>query len=215
MDINERIAQFEALAQEDPSDDMTWFSLGNAYAENKQTKDAATAFERAIAVNTNLSRAYQLAAEQYIALENNEQAETLLTEGFHTATRNGDIKVKDAIEELFRSIGKEPPKDETVKPEDVPEGAFLCRRSKKLGTQLERPPFRGPVGTWIHQHISAESWREWIAQGTKVINELRLDLSNDDDAETYDKYMRDYLGITDDVIANEIKDPQGDPQPNH
>lgn len=204
MDLDQRIQQFEALAQDDPSDDMTWFSLANAYAEANRNQDAATAFERAIAVNTDLSRAYQLAAEQYLAIDDTDRALPLLEEGFHTAARNGDIKVKNAIEEHFKSLGKEPPKDLTVDPEDVPEGSFVCRRTRRLGTQMQRPPFKGPVGQWILQNIAQETWRDWIAQGTKVINELRLDLSNDEDAETYDKYMRDYLGITDEVIENEI-----------
>jgi Fe-S cluster biosynthesis and repair protein YggX len=207
VDIDERIKQFEALANEDPSDDMTWFSLGNAYAEKGRHQDAATAFERSLAVNTDLSRAYQLAAEQYLALDDKDRARPLLTEGFHIAARNGDMKVKDAIIAHFNAIGEEPPQDQTVDPEDVPEGSFVCRRTKRLGTQMERPPFKGPLGQWIKDNIAQETWRDWIAQGTKVINELRLDLSNDEDAQTYDKYMRDYLGITDEVLANEINSP--------
>ena len=66
---------------------------------------------------------------------------------------------------------------------------------------MAAPPFRGPVGQWIFEHISAETFREWIGQGTKVINELRLDLSRDQDAETYDRYMREYLGIDDELLA--------------
>jgi Fe-S cluster biosynthesis and repair protein YggX len=205
MDLNQRIEQFEALAQEDPSDAMTWFSLGNAYAEAERRQDAATAFERCIAVNMNLSRAYQLAAEQYLAIDDVARALPLLREGFEIASRNGDMKVKDAILEHFERLGEEPPKDETIQPEDVPEGSFLCRRTKRLGTPMDRPPFKGPVGAWIKDNIAQETWREWIAQGTKVINELRLDLSKDEDAETYDKYMRDYLGITDEVMDSEIK----------
>jgi len=204
VDLDQRIQQFEALAQDDPSDDMTWFSLANAYAEAKRHQDAATAFERSIAVNTDLSRAYQLAAEQYLAMDDTDRALPLLEEGFHTAARNGDMKVKAAIEDHFKDLGKQPPEDLTVDPEDVPEGSFVCRRTRRLGTQMQRPPFKGPVGQWIQQNIAQETWRDWIAQGTKVINELRLDLSNDEDAETYDKYMRDYLGITDEVIENEI-----------
>jgi Fe-S cluster biosynthesis and repair protein YggX len=184
---------------------MTWFSLGNAYAEAERRQDAATAFERCIAVNMNLSRAYQLAAEQYLAIDDVARALPLLREGFEIASRNGDMKVKDAILEHFERLGEEPPKDETIQPEDVPEGSFLCRRTKRLGTPMDRPPFKGPVGAWIKDNIAQETWREWIAQGTKVINELRLDLSKDEDAETYDKYMRDYLGITDEVMDSEIK----------
>jgi Fe-S cluster biosynthesis and repair protein YggX len=62
---------------------------------------------------------------------------------------------------------------------------------------MARPPFRGPVGEWIRENVSHQTFQAWIAQGTKVINELRLDLSRDEDAETYDRHMREYLGIDD------------------
>jgi Fe-S cluster biosynthesis and repair protein YggX len=61
------------------------------------------------------------------------------------------------------------------------------------------PPFRGRVGAWIRDHISAETWNDWVGQGTKVINELRLDLSRDEDQATYDQHMYEYLGIDDEV----------------
>ena len=139
MEIEQRIEQFEALAQEDPSDAMSWFSLANAYAEAGRHQEAATAYERTIAVNMNLSRAYQLGAEQYLAQKDPARALPLLREGFEAAIRNGDLKVKDAILGHFEALGEEPPTDDTVAPEDVPEGSFLCRRSKRLGTQMPRP----------------------------------------------------------------------------
>ena len=66
---------------------------------------------------------------------------------------------------------------------------------------MARPPFRGKLGAWIHGNISQETFQEWIGQGTKVINELRLDLSRDEDGATYDAHMREYLGIDDDLYA--------------
>jgi Fe-S cluster biosynthesis and repair protein YggX len=66
---------------------------------------------------------------------------------------------------------------------------------------MARPPFKGPVGTWIFEHISQQTFDEWIKQGTKVINELRLDLSRDEDALTYDRHMREYLGIDEALLV--------------
>ncbi|MCA9294134.1 MAG: Fe(2+)-trafficking protein [Phycisphaerales bacterium] len=198
MDVNERIAQFEALVAEDPRNDMAHFSLGNAYAEANRHRDAATSFERCIAINMNLSRAYQLAAQQYLAMDDIANALPLMREGFDIAQRNGDLKVKSTIEDMFKSIGEEPPTD-AVDPADLPAGTFICKRTGKPGTQLDRPPFKGPIGQWIYDNISSLTWNAWIAQGTKVINELRLDLSRDEDAETYDKHMEEYLGIDEGV----------------
>jgi Fe-S cluster biosynthesis and repair protein YggX len=85
-------------------------------------------------------------------------------------------------------------------------GAFICQKTGRPGKQLDAPPFKGPEGEWIHENISEETWNDWIGQGTKVINELRLDLSKDEDSETYDRYMREFLGITDDVLAQKSND---------
>ena len=66
---------------------------------------------------------------------------------------------------------------------------------------MSRPPFRGPIGQWIQTNISQETFDEWIRQGTKVINELRLDLSQEKDEEVYDAHMREYLGIDEELYA--------------
>ena len=60
---------------------------------------------------------------------------------------------------------------------------------------MDDPPMRGEMGQWIYENISAETWREWIAMGTKVINELRLDFSRDQDQAVYEQHMCEYLGI--------------------
>jgi Fe-S cluster biosynthesis and repair protein YggX len=64
---------------------------------------------------------------------------------------------------------------------------------------MSRPPFKGPVGDWIGANISKETFEDWVAQGTKVINELRLDLSRDEDEAVYDAHMREFLGIDDEL----------------
>ena len=54
---------------------------------------------------------------------------------------------------------------------------------------------RGPIGKWIYENIAAETWQAWIGQGTKVINELRLDFSRQEDQDAYEREMCEYLGI--------------------
>jgi Fe-S cluster biosynthesis and repair protein YggX len=75
----------------------------------------------------------------------------------------------------------------------------VCRRTGRPGTQLEKPPFRGPVGQWIYENISAETWNAWIGQGTKVINELRLDFSREQDQDTFDQHMHEFLGLDEEL----------------
>ena len=46
-------------------------------------------------------------------------------------------------------------------------------------------------------------WQTWIAQGTKVINELRLDFSREEDQKVFDQYMCEFLGI-DEALYGEL-----------
>src|SRR4051812_17371718 len=87
--------------------------------------------------------------------------------------------------------------------------SFVCRRSGRPGTKMGRPPFKGPVGEWIAANIAKETFEEWIRQGTKVINEMRLDLSREQDEETYDTHMREYLGIDEELYAKLTEGKEG------
>lgn len=198
MDNTQRIAQFENMVQADPENDMAWFSLGGAYAQAGRQAEAADAYMKCIALNKDMSKAYQLAGAAYIAAGERERAAGVLTEGYTVASGKGDFMPRKAMGELLVKLGKPVPHVEE-KTAALPEGSFVCTRTGKPGTKMSRPPFRGPVGQWIAEHITAETFDAWIRQGTKVINELRLDLSRDADAETYDRHMREYLGIDDEL----------------
>lgn len=197
--LDQRIAQFENMAAADPSNDMAHFSLGSAYLQAGRSAEAAKSFERCIELNPDMSKAYQLAGDAMIKAGWADKAVAVLNSGYEVAASKGDLMPKNAIADLLRSIGREPPEisdHAKAAAEKLKEsGAFVCRRTGRSGTQLPDPPFRGPVGQWIYENIAAETWREWIGQGTKVINELRLDLSQDRDQEIYDQHMREYLGI--------------------
>lgn len=199
----ERIAQFEKMAAADPTNEMAHFSLGGAYLQVGRNAEAARSFERCIEISPEMSKAYQLCGQAMIGAGWADKAVEVLLKGHELAARRGERLPQTAIAELLRSVGREPP---TVKLEPAPEGGmrsagFVCQRSGRAGSQLSRPPFKGPLGEWIFQNISLETWRAWIAQGTKVINELRLDFSREKDQEIYDQHMREFLGIDDELMA--------------
>ncbi len=222
--ITQRIAQFEAMVRPgaDPDNDMAWFSLGNAYRDAGRHADAARAYTRSYELNAAMSKAYQLAGQSLIDAGDPKSAARVLTQGYGIAADRGDRMPMKAIGELLATLGEPIPE---IKPQVKPSigpgtgigaagagnargaagaelaGAFICRKTGRPGTRMARPPFRGAVGQWIGDNISMETWTAWIAQGTKVINELRLDLSRDDDAANYDKHMREYLGIDDELYA--------------
>ncbi len=207
MDLDQRIAQFENMAQADPSNEMAHFSLGGAYVQAGRYQEAAASFLRCVEVSPQMSKAYQSAGESLVKAGDKAGAVKTLTKGYEIAALNGDLMPKRAIEATLKELGA--PIPEVKGAAEVAErlaasGTFVCRQTGRPGNQLPKPPFRGVVGQWIYENISAETFNTWILQGTKVINELRLDLSREEDAETYDRYMREYLGI-DDALYEKLR----------
>jgi len=52
----------------------------------------------------------------------------------------------------------------------------------KLGSELEgleKPPFKGPLGERLFEHVSARAWRMWLDHSKILINEFRLDLTSE------------------------------------
>ena len=200
--IQRRIAQFETMVrpEADPNNDMAWFSLGGAYAQAGRHTDAANAFLRSVEINPAFTKAFQMAGQALIDAGEKDKAGEVLTRGFSEASKRGDRMPAKGMAELLTRLGLPVPQVASTAPvEEVPTGSFICKRTGRPGHQLSRPPFKGPLGQWIYENISAQTWDEWIRQGTKVINEMRLDLSREDDAEKYDRFMREYLGADETV----------------
>ncbi|MDP7028837.1 MAG: Fe(2+)-trafficking protein [Phycisphaerales bacterium] len=198
----DRIAQFENMASADPENEMAHFSLGSAYLQAGRPADAAASLERCIELSPEMSKAYELCGQAMLAAGWEDRAAEVLTRGFQVAAGRGDRMPQDAIAGMLTDIGRAVPEvSADAPPTSDGEGDFVCQRTGRGGTQLSEPPFRGPVGDWISQHISAETWDAWIHQGTKVINELRLDLSQPQDTAMYDQHMHEYLGVPEDVAS--------------
>lgn len=207
--LDERIAQFENMAQADPDNEMAHFSLGNAYLQAERWQEAAACFQRCIDINPDMSKAYQLTGQCLIEAGNKDDAVAVLEKGYEVAAAKGDLMPKNSMVDLLKHIGRTPPalsQDAEEAAKRLEEsGAFVCRRTGRPGSQLPGPPFRGPIGQWIYENIAAETWRDWIGQGTKVINELRLDLSREEDQRAYDQHMHEFLGI-DEQVMDEIRE---------
>lgn len=207
-DLDRRIAQFERMASADPENEMAHFSLGNALLQAGRATEAAASFEACVRIAPSMSKAYQLGGQAMIDAGWADKAVALLSKGYEVAAGKGDRMPQEAIAKLLRSIGREPPtlaaEVEVAAAKLRESGTFLCQRTGRAGHQMAKPPFKGPIGAWIHANIAEETWQEWIRQGTKVINELRLDLSREPDAVTYDRHMHEYLGIDEAVLKGEV-----------
>ncbi len=198
--LNERIAQWEKMTREAP-DDMSWLSLGTAYRDAGRLEDADKALAKAITLNDSMSKAYQLRAQVLIQLGHHDEAAEVLTAGYIKAAARGDVMPQRAMESLLQKLGQPIPGVEAVaaampKIDPADPNAIIDKRSGKPGTKLPDPPMRGPVGKFIFAHYSQQTWREWIGQGTKVINELRLDFSRPDHQKVYEQHMLEWLGIS-------------------
>ena len=163
-----------------------------------------------------MTKAYQLAGDAYIKGGQKDKAKLILTQGYIEATTRGDMLPKKAIAELLESINEPLPliEDKPAEKKAPASGDFKCLKSGDMGNKLARAPFRNAMGAWIHENISNETFTEWIHLGTKIINELRLDLSRDDHDAVYEYGMRIFLGFTDELYEKHMgeKPPSVDGQ---
>ncbi len=202
MDPEKRIEQFQRLIADDPSNDMAYFSLGNAFLESDRFNEAGETFDQCAKINEAMTKAYQLAGDAYIKAGMIDHAKIVLTKGYIEATTRGDMLPKKAIAELLEAI--DTPIPEVANPNPKAEatkvvGDFKCSKTGDMGTKLSRAPFRNAMGLWIQENISSQTFNEWILLGTKIINELRLDLSRDEHDAVYEYAMRIFLGFNDEL----------------
>lgn len=200
-DIQKKIEQWEKMSRQAP-DDMAYFSLGSAYREAGRLEEADGALAKSIEYNPNMSRAYQLRGQILIKLDKKQEAGNLLKQGYTTAAKLGDVMPQRAMGSLLEKLGEELPQVETKTQEtqtDLNEDdgdTLIDRRTGQRQKRLPDPPMRGAVGQFIYENFGQETWRTWIGQGTKVINEFHLDFSNDEDQKTYERYMMEWLQIS-------------------
>lgn len=70
---------------------------------------------------------------------------------------------------------------------------ILCKKLNQLAQPMDNPPFPGPLGKKIAEHISKEAWQMWLQHQTMLINEYRLSLLDAKAREFLQKEMENYL----------------------
>jgi Fe-S cluster biosynthesis and repair protein YggX len=203
----DRIEQFRRMAEADPENELGHFSLGKALLEADHPEGAIPSLQRVIELNDTFSKAYQLLGEAQARTGDTDAAVETLTRGFRIAAQRGDRMPADAMRDQLRQLGADAPQvDEPDAAEHTAEpspGAaregFVCARCGST-EPLPEPPFKGDLGRRVQAHTCASCWREWIGMGTKVINELRLDFSRDEDQKVYEQHMLEWLGVSPDEV---------------
>jgi Fe-S cluster biosynthesis and repair protein YggX len=194
----ERIAQFQKMAHDDPDNELGHFSLGRAYLDAGRFDDAIAQFDKTLSINPKLSKAYQLTATALLGKGQKDQAIGKLTAGVVLADERGDMLPRNEMTSMLKQLGAPVPElKSNQRKVEVGEGQVLDRRTGQPGKRLPRPPFSNKMGRMIYENVSVESWREWIGMGTKVINELRLPLSDPQAQKIFDEHMLDFLNLKD------------------
>jgi Fe-S cluster biosynthesis and repair protein YggX len=199
--LQDRIAQFRKMTNDDPDNDLGHYRLGQLLMEARQFPEAIQSFRRTLELNPHFSRVYQLLAQ--CLLDDNQRVEAIavLKQGFDVADTQGDNMPRDAMTRMLTELG-EPEPISKKKAAGTAEGAggFRCQRpgcwAGSRARQLEKPPFSDELGRRIQESVCADCWMDWLRNySIKVINELRLDLSTERGQEEYDRYMREFLGL--------------------
>lgn len=197
-DNNSRIEQFKKMAADDPTNELGHFSLGRAYLDAGRYAEAVASLEQVLKLNSKLSKAYQLIATALLKQEKKAEAIEKLTQGVTLADERGDVLPRNEMVKMLQDLGAAVPALKSADRKiELGEGQVLDRRTGQPGTKLPRPPFSNKMGQMIYANVSAESWREWIGMGTKVINELRLPLSDPQAQKIFDEHMLDFLNLKD------------------
>lgn len=69
----------------------------------------------------------------------------------------------------------------------------FCRKYKEELPGLDRPPYPGPKGEEIFNHVSKKAWEEWQKHQTMLINERRLNMMNAEDRKFIQSEMDKFL----------------------
>jgi Fe-S cluster biosynthesis and repair protein YggX len=189
------IARYRAKAEADPKDEIAHFALGRALLESGDAAEAAKSFQRVLALNPNISKAYQLLGDAQLKTGHRDFAVQTLTEGINIAHRRGELMPEREMARMLGDLGAPVPQFADPTTTAVGEGEVFCKRHGGTGPRLPKPPFRNAFGQEIFDNTCANCWKEAIKFGTKVINELRLPMADPQAQKMWDQHIRDFLNL--------------------
>jgi Fe-S cluster biosynthesis and repair protein YggX len=69
----------------------------------------------------------------------------------------------------------------------------FCVKLQRELPGLPSPPWPGPLGQRIYEHVSAEAWRMWEERMKMILNEYRLMPWQKEAQDLIARHMEDYL----------------------
>jgi predicted Zn-dependent protease len=100
----DRIALFEAMAADQPENEMVWYGLANEYIKAENWPKAAETLERVISIKPDYTAAYQLLGTAHERAGKPNEAREAWTKGIEVADRTGAWKARSHMEGLMQQI---------------------------------------------------------------------------------------------------------------
>lgn len=208
------IEQYREMAKANPEDDLAQFALAQALLNADRYAEAVPVFRHVTRINPRYTRAYILLGHALDKDGDEEGAIEAWQLGHHASIKQGTLmNAEEARKQLeargapltsevveLLGLDDDPPLSEEEEAREPGEGEVKCIRSGRVGQQMTFNPFDDEIGDFIVAHVSQESWEGWIEMSIKVINELRLDLGEPEHQAVYDRHMRDYLSLPDELF---------------
>jgi Fe-S cluster biosynthesis and repair protein YggX len=196
-ETNSRIEQFRKMATDDPGNALGHFSLGRELLNAGMYDEAVRSLERVVEIDPNISRAYQQMATALLKQGRRDEAVARLTAGARVAHCRGDMMPKGEMVTMLKELGAPVPAELSAsqKAVEVGEGQVHCKRCGRVAARLPKPPMRNAFGQEIYDNTCADCWREAIGFGTKVINELRLPMTDPQASKMWDQHIREFLNL--------------------
>src|SRR5437588_5519906 len=107
--LQDRIAQFRKMANEDPDNELGHYRLGQLLLEDGQYAEAVQSFQRTLELSPQFSKVFQLLATCHLRLGDQAQAIETLTKGFAVADERGDNMPRDEMARMLVELGEPPP----------------------------------------------------------------------------------------------------------
>ena len=107
--LQDRIAQFRKMANDDPDNELGHYRLGQLLMEAEQYPEAVQSFRRTLELSPQFSKVYHLLGQCLLSNNQRDEAVVVLKQGFEVADEQGDNMPRDAMARMLTELGEPEP----------------------------------------------------------------------------------------------------------